>query len=80
MTANLPVTRQVRSRAYNASVTVAVTTIMAVQVLTDRALTRPRDAGDVVEKVIMISGLAIAAIAAVAYLRPVIERYINKIR
>jgi len=80
MTANLPASRQVRSRAYDASLTVAVATLMAVQVMRDRALARPRDAGDVVEKVIMVAGLAVAAIAAVAYLRPVITRYLNKIQ
>lgn len=70
----------VHTRAHNASLAVAVTTIMAIQALSARALSRPRDAGDVVEKVIIISGMAVAAIAAVAYFRPVIERYMHKVR
>lgn len=76
----LPAPRPARARAYNASLTVAVTTMLALQALTDRALTRPHDAGDVVEKVIMIAGLAVAAIAAIAYFRPVIERYMHQVR
>jgi len=72
--------RPVHVRVNNASLAVAVTTIMALQTLTSRALSRPRDAGDVVEKVIIISGMAVAAIAAIAYFRPVIERYMHKVR
>ncbi|MDZ4270758.1 MAG: hypothetical protein U1D00_34675 [Mycobacterium sp.] len=78
--ATLPATRPARARAYNTSLAIATTTILALQALTDRALTRPRDAGDVVEKVIMVAGLAVAAIAAVAYFRPVIERYMHQVR
>lgn len=61
--------------------TLALVTVLALTAsLYDRAATRGKDKGDVVQTVIIIAGLATLAIAVVAWIGPVVQRYLTQIR